>query len=302
MESRGIDGVALDDRAAVATELLHGLFGARHIDLQRLGGTRCQLGRRKIDMAVVAERFEHVQHARLNAQRRVAADAHSLRDAIGDDEADARHVARQPIRIVAHLGHRLVAVRFANPRRVGERYAEALQEDHHLALLPSRFGVVGGARGASLADALDLRGAPRLLLDHFDRFGAERGDEPLRQHRPNSLERFEVACHPAFGAGDLDDRARRAKLIAVRRMALPGPFELEQLAGGRFGERADDADRLVAAGDLHAQDGKRSVGRGEHHAQDAAFERFGQGHRQHEELIDVPRKKLRVRRKKERTP
>src|SRR5262249_20188657 len=89
-----------------------------------------------------------------------------------------------------------------------------------------------------------------------------------------------------------------AELLAVRRMALPRAFELEQLAGGRLREGADDGDRLVATGDLGAQDRERTVGGGEHHPPGAAFERFGHGHRPHEKLIDLPRKKLRVRTRK----
>src|SRR5437879_7665604 len=46
-------------------------------------------------------------------------------------------------------------------------------------------------------------------------------------------------------------------------MAFPGALELERLAGGRFGERPDDADRLVAPGDLQAQDCERPIRRGE---------------------------------------
>ena len=199
-----------------------------------------QLGGGKEDVAVVGERLEHVEHAGLDAQRRVAADAHALRDAIGDDEADARHVARQPIGIVAHPRHRLVAVGLANARGVGERNAEALQEHHDLALLPPRERVARRPLGATLADAFDLRGAPRLLLDDLDGLGAERADEPLGQHRADALERLEIAGDAAVGARDLDDGAVGAELLAVGRVALPAAFELEQLAGGRLGERTDD--------------------------------------------------------------
>ena len=134
---------------------------------------------------------------------------------------------------------------------------------------------LGRPLGAPLADALDLRGAPRLLLDHLDRFGAERADEPLGQHRADALEPLEIARHAAGRARDLDDCAAGAKLLAVGRMALPGALELELLARRRVRERADDADRLLAALDLQAQDGERPIRRGEDHAQDAAFECFG---------------------------
>ena len=215
VEARRIDRVALDDGAAVARQLLHRLGRARDIELQRLGRARRQLGGGKVDVAVVGERLEHVEHAGLDAQRRVAPDAHALRDAIGHDEADARHVAREPVGIVAHLGHRLIAVGLANARGVGERDAEALQEDHDLALLPSGERVARGPLGAPLADAFDLRGAPRLLLEDLDGLGAEGADEPLGEHGADALERLEIAGDAAFGARDLDDGAGGAELVAV---------------------------------------------------------------------------------------
>ena len=172
-------------------------------------------------MSLVGERLEHVQDAGLDAQRRVAPDAHALRDAIGDDEADPRHVARQPVRIVAHPRHRLVAVRLADARGVGERDAEALQEDHDLALLPPSERVARCSLGAPLADPLDLRGAPRLLLDHLDRLGAERADEPLGQHRTDALERLEVARHAALRCAE--PRRRRGWREIARRASDGAP-------------------------------------------------------------------------------
>ena len=261
IEPRRIDRVALDDRAAVAPELRDRLGGARHVDLQRLGGARRQLARRGNRRArrrsatraragrppgcAAANRGRCPCPARCDRRRRSRCPA---RRAPADTDCRAR-VPPPDRRTPCECAPRRRATRRAPAGTPSPRAPAAALSASSAARSARRLPtpLTCAARHGSFSTT-SIASVPNAATSRS------------RQHGPDALERLEVARDAAFGARNLDDRARGAELIAVRRMALPRALELEQLAGSRFGERPDDADRLVAPGDLQRA-GPRTIRR-----------------------------------------
>src|SRR5690606_34044636 len=110
----------------------------------------------------------------------------------------------------------------------GERLAEPVraQEDHHLLHLLLAADRLAELLDALLAEALHLAQAFRLVRDHPQSVGAEAGDDPLGDRRPDAGDqrRAEVGADPL----DLGRQAR--------------------LAGAHFDPRAEArVDRALAA-------------------------------------------------------
>ena len=213
-------------------------------------------------VAVAALLVEHVAHARLRARRRVARHAQRRRQLVGRQEADAPHVEREAVRVLAHARDRRGAVLLVDARRERGRDAVALQEDHHLAHLALRApGRADGAR-ARRPDARHLADAARVAVQDLQRLDAEAIDDARRELGPDALDqpRAEIAAQA------LDRLRARPRCSASTRNWSPKravvskrPDTRSTAPAGMPDQAADDGDDVAAALELQARDGERAV-------------------------------------------
>jgi hypothetical protein len=227
----------------------HGTLAGEPFD-RRLG--RCRLAteqtRRRLDQArarrvavtVLGGLVERVQDTGLEALRGVERHAERLRDAIGREETDARDVARQSIRILAHDGDGTVTIAFVDARGVRGTDAVRLQEHHDVAnaalFLPGRLD----RRDAFGAQTRDLAQPRRFLVDDAQRVGAEVVDQLACHDRPDTAHqtRAEILLD-ADGRGRLDAQERLdAELAPVAAVVDPAAGHAQALARLHAGEVA----------------------------------------------------------------
>ena len=150
-------------------------------------------------MPLTAGFLQHVAHAGLDAHVGFLADAERHRQPVGGQKADAPHIERQSVRILAHAFDSLGAVALVDPDRERGRDAVALQKHHHLTLAALfRPGLLDGERARAadarnLADAVgarveDLQGLfAKPFHDAIGELGADALDKPSAQVAPDAI-------------------------------------------------------------------------------------------------------------------
>ena len=207
-------------------------------------------------MAALRRLAQHVQHAGLNAQRKIAPNTDAMGDAVGNHKTDAMDLPRQRIRIFSDLGDGLGAKDSVDPQCQRRPDAMSLEKNHdvlHAALLlPS----LHDPARAHLADPFDFQNAQRLLRENLQRVQSECPHQALRIGGADAFD--EAGAEIFFDAFD----GRRIDFVpvinlelqAITRMALPRARDLD-LFPFRYGEdRAYDRRSWTAVG-IQAGDG-----------------------------------------------
>ena len=192
----------------------------------------------------------------------VGGEAEPLRDGVGRLEPDARHVARQPVRVGADGFHGLFPVGFIDAD--GPRGARAVGvEEHHdlaygLAFRPCGLDAAA-ALGADLVHFFQARGV--AVNDVEDPF-AETLDQLFRQHGTDAADEptAEVALDPLTRVRRGGAQGVRLELEPVAGVARPAALRGDGLPGVGAGQVADDGAGFWVPAPRAAQDGDALAG------------------------------------------
>ena len=256
--------------------MLHRILHDAAVDPGQGDGSLDDLRLGKADVALVAERLQHVLERSPRPQRRGAVDAQPLRQLVGALEADAPDVGGQAIRVFAHQLHGPLAVGAVDARRPGRADAVRLQEQHdaaHRLLLAPAFP---DPLDALRTDPLDLAQERRAFVDDRQRALAEGFDDLAGIVLADPLDQAgrEVLLDPLGRV-----RRRGAELVGLELQAVvavlhPGARRLDVFPGHGGGQIADHGDQVAAAVGLDAQHGKAGVGVVKGDALDQAAQRL----------------------------
>ncbi len=183
-------------------------------------------------MALISRLGQQVGERRHGAVGRVGRDAQLAGDLVGGLEADAAHVARQPVRGLADHPHGVVAVLAVDVEAERGRDIVLGQEEHDLLdgllLLP---GSADGA-GAHGADAGGLLQTLRGVLDDLERLGAEVGYQPLGRHLAHAADepRAEVLTDTFDAGGQHHGTVVCLELAPVAGVRRPAPAQAHVLS------------------------------------------------------------------------
>ena len=213
-------------------------------------------------MSLAARLLQRVGYARRDPLRRVALHAKRARDPVRGHETDAINVLRQPVRVLPYNRDRVVAVALIDLRRQTGADSVPLQKDHHLLdrlhLSPGR----PDHRDPLAAHAADLRQPLRFAFDDVERPFAKMGHDPLGRHRPHASD--QAAAKIPFDTGNRRRQhrphSRKAELLAVLRVHLPVPLQLDRLSHVDADHVAHDRRLLLPVGQMASWRLQRQLG------------------------------------------
>lgn len=233
-----------------------------------------------VDVAAVGGAPQDVQQAGGDPLRRLGRDAEIARNAVGGAEADAGHLARQAVGLLADDALRVVAVALLDLRRQVGGDAVALEKDQRLARRMRRLPALDDALRAHPSDARDLGEALWVAIDHVERVEAEGRDQAFRG-------RWSDAGQQAGGQVPLDaEEGRRphrlealgAELLAVPMVARPASLEPYGFAG-LDAQQVPGGGLRAAPAHLQAHDAPAALLVGVHDPLDHALQAFLLAHR-----------------------
>ncbi len=266
----------VDRRLAGARQTVDRRVGHRLGDAEQARRLAREALARHEHVALAGRFFQHVAHAGGDAHRRLLFDAQRRRELVGRQKADAPHVERQPVGVLAHARDRGRAVALVDARRERRRDAVALQEHHHLAHLALAGPRLADRSRARRADAGDLADAARVAVEHLERGDPEPLDDAPRELGADALDqpRAEVAANAVQRRGRDLGVARHPKLGAEAHGVLEAADHAQRRTDRHARQAADDGDHLAARARLQACDGEVAFAAGEDDALDGALEGF----------------------------
>jgi len=239
------------DHVAGSQEGFHRRTDPGHLDAQQLGRLPRQVRLGQQGVALVGRGAERVQGACLQAFGRIDGNADRASDLIGRLEADAPHLARQPVRLLADDPPTVVAELLVDAHRQRGRHAKALERRHDFTDVALLRPGGGNARRPDRADPGHRRQALHIRVDHLERRLAKGVHDPPRHHRPDTLHQpaAQVLLHPLQRGRQGSPIVLGLELPAVLGVIAPPAVSDDGLAGCEVGQAANQGHQPIVVAD-----------------------------------------------------
>ena len=236
----------LDDHALFPLQIDHGLVGHVRGNGKPGHGLFHKKIARVVNVPVLGEAHEQVEHARLGAQRARLVEAELAGKRIRGGEAYAVYVHGEAVGILAHHGKGLRAVLAIDAHRHVGGHAVGLKKDHELAYaLMLRPGSLHGLK-ALLAESRQLQHAVRIVIHDVERVRAEMRHDAVGPLGAYALDAAggKKETYALFRGRKFLLTGGHLNLPAEFRMIDPATLHAKTGAGLRRGQTAHDHHRV----------------------------------------------------------
>ena len=232
------------------------------LHLQHLGRGLDQLGARQAAVPLGHGFGQDMRQAGPDPQQRVPGDAEGGGDPVGGQEADATHVAGEPVRVLGDQADRVAAVEPVDPDAPGGADLMPVQEDHDLAhgtlLGPALDDLAGPLR----PDAGQLTQPLGLALDDLEHGVTEGGDQLAGVDRTDAADQAggQVLLDALGGGGRGRLQEGGLELQAVAAVVDPLAGGLDPLARGDHRRPPHHGGQVAPSPHLDAQHAEAGLG------------------------------------------